>query len=130
LILLDTQIIVWLNQEQEKLSKAALDAIAGARLEGTGLAISDFTLWEFAMLATRKRISLQVPLSASLHELCSFYTVLPITASIAETSMTFSANFPNDPADRVIAATALIHHAPLITADKSIRASGEVPCIW
>ena len=130
LILLDTQIVVWLNQEQDRLSKSAALAIADARVQGTGLAIADLTLWEFAMLATKNRISLSVPLSSGLQELESFYTVLPITAAIAEASMTFSPKFPSDPVDRLIAATALVHKAPLITANRRIRASREVPCIW
>ena len=40
------------------------------------------------------------------------------------------ANFPKDPVDRLIAATALIEDIPLITADREIRKSGAVPTIW
>jgi PIN domain nuclease of toxin-antitoxin system len=39
-------------------------------------------------------------------------------------------SYPNDPADRVIGATALIEDLPLITADKEIRRSRAVPTIW
>jgi len=56
-------------------------------------------------------------------------TVLPITADIAELSQ--SALFIHgDPADRLIAATALIHRAALITADEKLRAIPNLHCIW
>ena len=35
-----------------------------------------------------------------------------------------------DPADRLIAATALVHDAPLVTADERIREAGIVRCVW
>jgi PIN domain nuclease of toxin-antitoxin system len=66
----------------------------------------------------------------ALNEIASLYTVLPVTPEIAEISTAFSPEFPRDPADRLIAATALAHHIPLITSDTRIRKSGEVPCIW
>ncbi len=55
--------------------------------------------------------------------------VLPITPEIAEKSVQFSSRFPKDPTDRLIAATALVHGFKLVTADKLVRKSGEVPCI-
>ena len=130
MIVLDTQSVVWLIQETEKLSKPALQAVITARREGTPIAISDLTLWEFAMLAHRGRIALFASLPIALQEIASIYTVLPIIPEIAGTSVRLSAEFPADPADRIIAATALAHSAALVTADSRIRRSGEVPCIW
>ena len=130
MILLDTQSVIWLNQDQMLLSHSAKSAIAEARVAGTGLAIADITLWEFAMASKRDRIKLEVPLSVALRELTAVYAVLPITPAIAEASVSFSSRFPRDPSDRVIAATALVHNLPLITTDTRIRKSGEVSCIW
>jgi PIN domain nuclease of toxin-antitoxin system len=104
-ILLDTQVVAWLADDPGKLSIAAQNAIRQARRE-TGLAIADKTLWEL------------------------YCQVLPITAAIAERSMHFGSNFPKDPSDQLIAATAIVHGIPLVTADAQIRNSGEVPCIW
>ena len=56
-------------------------------------------------------------------------TVLPITAEIAELSQ--SAVFSHgDPADRLIAATALVNRAALITADEKLHAIPNLRCIW
>lgn len=55
--------------------------------------------------------------------------VLPISAEIAVLSQ--SDKFaPGDPADRLIAATALLHRAPLITSDAKLRNLEEVTTIW
>jgi PIN domain nuclease of toxin-antitoxin system len=56
-------------------------------------------------------------------------TVLPITPAIAE-----QAQHPDflhgDPADRLIAATAVIHKAPIITADGKLQQVPGLRCIW
>ncbi len=82
------------------------------------------------MAVSKGRIQLAVPLATALEEVCSFYNVLPITPKVAEVSTTLFSKSHSDPADRLIAATALVHYLPLITADARILASGEVPCIW
>jgi PIN domain nuclease of toxin-antitoxin system len=129
MILLDTQVVVWLAFEPRLLSLAALEAIGAARAQD-GLAISDKTLWEIAMMVWKGKVDIRGSLLDFLRTTESEFLVLPIDAAVAECSMTFSANFPKDPADRIIAATALVHRLDLVTIDKSIRKSGEVPCIW
>ncbi len=82
------------------------------------------------MVATRKKITLPGSLSDFLRYVERNYVVLPITARVAEQSMGFTRNFPGDPHDRLISATAIVHGLPLVTSDRKIRDSGEVPCIW
>jgi PIN domain nuclease of toxin-antitoxin system len=128
-ILLDTQAIAWMIAAPENLSKAAHDAISEAR-KGLGLAISDKSLWELAMMVTRHQMDIDMTLHAYLRHVESVCTVLPIDASVADRSMRFSSKFPRDPADKIIAATAIVHGLKLVTSDKPIRKSGEVSCIW
>jgi len=128
-ILLDTQAVAWLVAVPENLSPAARRAITAARKE-QGIAIADKTLWELAMMVTRKRIETTMKLHDFLREVERVCTVLPIDAGIAERSMSFGRNFPKDPSDRIIAATAIVHGLPLVTSDGAIRKSGEVHCIW
>jgi len=51
--------------------------------------------------------------------------VWPITLDIAVASTRL--DFTGDPADELIAATALVHHAPLVTRDRQIRRSRLTP---
>ena len=94
------------------------------------MGIASSTLWELAMAVTRRKIRPNATLSAYLQLVEKNFVVYPITAQIAETAMHFTANYPQDPADRIIGATALVHRLKLVTADEKILESGEVPCIW
>ena len=55
--------------------------------------------------------------------------VLPITPDIA--ALAYSATFPHgDPADRLIAATAMVHGAPLITEDRLLHGIEGLTTVW
>jgi len=129
-ILVDTHVVVWLTIEPGKLPKTTGKLIAEARAGNNGVAIADITLWELAMLATLGRIRPAIPLGPYLRRVERMFNVLPTTGAIAERSTQFSAAYPNDPADRLIGAAALVHGVALVTRDKGIVASGEVNCIW
>jgi len=128
-ILVDTHTTIWLAEAPEELSKKAHEAI---RLERQidGLAISDKTLWELAMVISRGRLVVRTTMRDFLQVVERNFTVLPITSAIAERSVMFSDRYPKDPTDRIIGATALVHGVKLVTRDKRIRASKEVDCIW
>jgi PIN domain nuclease of toxin-antitoxin system len=129
MILLDTQAVAWMVAIPEKLSPPARLAITRAR-KHTGLAVSDKTLWELAMMVSKQRIEPTMTLLGFLREVERVCTVLPIDSAVAEQSVRFSDSFPSDPADKIIAATAIVHGLKLVTSDKLIRDSGEVSCIW
>ncbi len=129
-MMVDTQIVFWMAQVPGLLSEKAREAIDDARLRGDAICISDKTLWELAMMIQRGIVLVKTTPRDFLLEVEKYFRVLPITGAIAERSVQFSPRFPRDPADRIIAATALVHGLPLITADEKIIASGEVPCIW
>jgi PIN domain nuclease of toxin-antitoxin system len=129
-MIVDTQIVFWIAQVPELLSERARGAIDDARLRSEAICISDKTLWELAMMIQRGIVALKTTPRAFLLEVEQIFRVLPINAAIAERSIQFSPRFPKDPSDRIIAATAIVHGLPLITADEKILESGEVPCIW
>jgi PIN domain nuclease of toxin-antitoxin system len=129
MILVDTQTVIWLAIEPEKLSRKASEAIRAAR-KGDGVAISDKTLWELAMVCAKGCLGDDLSLRVLLEETERTFVVLPINAAIAELSVQFGKSFPADPADRIIAATAIVYGLGLVTADAQIRKSGEVSCIW
>lgn len=130
MILLDTHVVVWLASGDARMSRTAQAAINEARQAVRGLALSDFTLFELSMLFRKKRFTLAVTPEAFLSEVEHRFVVLPITANIALQAFELPERYPNDPADRIIGATALVEDIPLLTADNEIRRSRVVPVIW
>ena len=129
-ILLDTHVVLWLALEPAKISKKASVAIEEARRKGEGLGISDITLLEITNLNSKGRIELGTSLETFLTEVESRFSVLPVTPRSCIRASTLPAAYPNDPADRVIGATALVEGIPLVTADERIRAARVLPTIW
>jgi PIN domain nuclease of toxin-antitoxin system len=130
MILLDTHVAVWMTTDKSRLSMPAATAIRAAAREGTGVAISGSTLWEMALMSSRKQLRMRGTATDYLRHVESVFVVLPVTGAIAERSMLFTKRFPHDPTDRIIGATALVHGLQLVTKDEEIRASGEVPVVW
>lgn len=130
MIVLDTHALIYDALTPARLSARARKAIALA-FTGRELACSDISLWEIAMLIARKRLNLVIDARQFLDDIIAarHVRVLPITAEIAVLSQSdiFS---HGDPADRLIAATARLHRAPLITSDAKLRKLKEVTTIW
>ena len=56
--------------------------------------------------------------------------VPPLTVDLAIDSEQLGDSFPQEPADRLIAATARVHDLTLITSDRPIRRSAVVRTLW
>jgi PIN domain nuclease of toxin-antitoxin system len=119
-----------MTSDKRQLSTAAADAIREESRAGRGVAIASSTLWEIAMMSARNELRLPGTLTDYLSYVESVFVVLPITGTIAERSILFTGVFPNDPTDRLIGATAVVHGIKLITKDRKIRKSNQVDCIW
>ena len=130
MILLDTHVVVWLAFDPSRLSKQARLAIDDAREKGDGLAVSDITLLELTTLVDKGRIRLDISLESFLREVETRFVVLPITGRACVRALGLPAAYPQDPADRMIGATALVEGLPLLTADREIRRSKAVHTIW
>jgi PIN domain nuclease of toxin-antitoxin system len=130
MILLDTHVVVWLAFDQGRISKNARAAINDARQNGEGLAISDITLLELAMLSHKGRIRLEISLESFLREVETRFIILPISGRACVRVLELPETYPNDPADRIIGATALVEGLPLLTADREIRNSRAVRTLW
>jgi len=128
-IFLDTHVLIWMASDPKRLSKKARAAIRGAR-EKTGVAIAAITLWELAWLAENGRIQVTGSVESFVRETASRVMVEPITPEIAAFAVQLPSGFPKDPADRLIAATAMVEGAPLVTADERIRRAKVVQTIW
>jgi len=128
-ILLDTHALVWAVADPKRLSIAATKAINTARQQD-GLAVAAVTLWELAMLFSRGRIQAYGTVEASVRLLVEGITIKPITPEIAALSVDFPSDYPTDPADRLIGATARAEGMPLISRDKSIAECSLLHVIW
>lgn len=130
MILLDTHTVLWVKSDSGRLSPKARATIEKARRDAEGLAISGITLLELATLARKGRIRLTISLESMLQEIEAQFVVLPISSRACARTLQLPADYPKDPADRLIGATALVEGLPLLTADKEILKSKAVPTIW
>lgn len=88
--------------------------------------------WEIAMLINLGRLSPRGTSEAWLSELIetSGVIVKEITPSIAVLSTQFPSDFPGDPADRLIGATARAEGLILVTRDSGLRGSTLIKAVW
>lgn len=129
MIVLDTHVLVWMASDPERLSNRARQAIREARKEG-GVAVASISLWELAWLAQNHRILIPGSVESFVRETVSRVVVQPMTPEIVAAAVRLPPTFPKDPADRIIASTALVQNLRLITADQEIRRSKIVQTIW
>jgi PIN domain nuclease of toxin-antitoxin system len=134
MILLDTHVLIWMSSDPKKLTKRAHEAIRRAREQtgrgNPGVAVAAITLWELAWLAHSGRLQVAGSVDSYVRETVSRVIVRPLTAEIAALAVQMPADFPRDPADRMIVATAAAEGLALLTADDRIRKSGRVTVIW
>ena len=129
MILLDTHVLYWMANHPKRLSGRAREAIQDARKE-TGIAAATITLREIAWWAQNGRIVVAGSVESFVRDLVARVILKPITPEIAVLSVRLPDRFPKDPADCLIAATAMVEGMPLVTADAQIRRSKVVETIW
>lgn len=129
MILLDTHVVLWMSSNSSRLSQPAREAILHAR-EKSGVAVASFTLFELAWIAENRRIPISGSVENFVRETTSRLILKPMTPQIVAVAVRLPSTYPKDPADRVIAATAIIEGIPLVTADRRMQQSGVVETIW
>lgn len=131
MILLDTCVIIFDALAPEQLSSRATEELDKGRESGN-LTCSDISLWEIAMLIKKERIKPAMPPRNFLEDIIAAnkLRVLPVTPEIAWLANFHPEFMHGDPADRIIAATALQHKSPLITIDTALRNIKGITTIW
>ena len=76
------------------------------------------------------RIQAYATIEASVRLLIEDVRVRPMTSEIAALAAQFPADFPRDPADRLISATARAEGLTLITHDENLRRSPLLNTVW
>jgi PIN domain nuclease of toxin-antitoxin system len=129
-ILLDTHVVLWLATDPAKLSGKAKLAIQDTPKNGDGLAVSGITLLELATLASKGRIHLDISIESFLEEVEARFVVLPKSGRVCARATELPLGYPNDPAGRIIGATALVEGLSLLTADREIRQLKALRTVW
>ncbi len=128
-ILLDTCAIIWSVAEPKQLSPAARDTLT---LDETEVWISPISCAEVACAADRGRITLDRHwrLWFRYYVDLNNWQLKNIDLDVMEEAYSLPEPFHQDPADRIIVATARKMGCPIITSDQKILNYPHVQTIW
>lgn len=131
MIVLDTHVWIWWVSSPSFLSETAKTVIDG-EVTKKEIFISSISVWEIAILVSRGRLKLTMSDNdwVTASEALPFLNFVPVNNSIAMKSVNLPGILHNDPADRIIIATALSLGAVLVTKDEKIRNYPHVKTAW
>lgn len=131
MIILDTCGLIFDAMSPERLTEKARKTIEESEAQHR-LFYCDISLWEIAMLIQKKRLNPGPDAQTFLETILQsrYIQRLSITPEIAAISCYPDIFQHGDPADRIIAATAIHHRAKLITSDKKLSAISRLEIIW
>ena len=121
-LLLDTHVWIWLVEGV----RSRLSARAVARAEEAGragtLLVSAISVWEVAMLESRGRVALGLPIREWMDTTLrvSGVRLLPLEPEIAIEATRLPGSPHGDPADQILMASARVTGARLVTCDARI----------
>lgn len=131
MVVLDTCAIVFKSLAPERLSKNANMAI-DSNMKSHGLACSDISIWEIAMLIDKKRLNPGTDFMSFINCVIEAMkiSILSITPKIANVAVSRFFDSHKDPADRIIASTAICYNLPLVTCDEKLATIETLQTIW
>lgn len=119
MLLLDTQVVLWILDRNPRLGPSARARIADA----TAVHVSAATVWELTIKSMLGKLTVPDGLSGLLKE--QGFALLTITAEDAEAIREFPEIARHDPFDRVLVAQADRAGLTLLTADRILLALGN-----
>jgi PIN domain nuclease of toxin-antitoxin system len=130
-IVLDTHVLVWWMWDSKRLSRRAAASIASALREGP-VAVSAMSIFEIATAVRRGRMAFAIPVDQVVDDLRLLPELHfePVGHEIARRAGGFAESAPGDPADRMIAATAMALRARLVTADRKLAKLPGLETVW
>lgn len=119
MIVLDTHALIWLECDDRRLGRKSRRLIEKEWANGE-VAVCAISFWEVALLQSRNRVvfsrSIEEWRSAILED---GIAELALNGVIGIRAVEFG-ELPQDPADRLIVATTVVHRAELMTADERL----------
>ena len=126
-LLLDTHIILWSVADPGKLSPEVCEILES---ESNELWFSPISAWEIMLLAEKGHISLGANIEISIRDI---FHKIPLSEAPVNLEVAIQSRFVNlthqDPADRFLAATAVVYDLTLVTADSRIIAAEGIPVL-
>jgi PIN domain nuclease of toxin-antitoxin system len=125
-LLLDTCTLIFLT-EKARLAAAAIEALAETDKTGATTYISPMSAWEIGMLSARGRLQLLIKPERWFANLLEAPNVMlaELTPELLIASSYLPGKPPNDPTDRILAATARDLGAVLVTRDHALLGYGK-----
>jgi PIN domain nuclease of toxin-antitoxin system len=123
-LLLDTHIWLWAIQDSKRLGKRLLRELKN---EANELWLSPISTWEVLTLNFKGRVRLHGDLADWLAQATAGTREAPLTHEIALAARQLSLH--QDPADRILAATAQVLDLTLATADERLLGLGDIRTI-
>ena len=128
MILLDTHALIWVLEHSSTLGRRAA-ALANRALAADRLWTSAIVFWELTALMQRRRLRMQIrPDEFRMSVLGLGIQEVVVSGDIAIAAAGLSGSI-KDPADCLIAATALVHHGKVMTADARLLDAGVVDTV-
>ena len=119
MLLLDTHVLIWLDEGSPRLGKTALQIINESLAAGQ-LGVATISFWEIAMLVEKQRLVMKTELDVWRSDLLQTGLLeIPLRGTTAIRAGQLPL-FHGDPADRMIVASAIENGATLMTADEKI----------
>lgn len=124
-LLLDTHVWYWYLVGSDRLPAGLKEAIDDAP---EGCRLSPISVWELGMLGQKGRVRMSGGVGAWLARALEAFPVreAPLTGAVARRSLEIELEH-RDPADRFLAATALVYGLELLTVDRRLAAAGWLP---
>ena len=127
-LILDTHIILWSAAEPQRLSPKITEALENQSNE---LWFSPVSVWEILVLAEKGRISLGSNVVKTVREIFNKIPLREATLNQEVAIQSRLVNLPHqDPADRFLAATAVVYDLTPVTADTRIINADAVPVLF
>ena len=120
-LLLDTCATIWISKD-EPFSDDARQSLRRAREASEPIYVSPITAWEIGLLVARGRLNLLMPPSRWFERLLQApgLRLAEMSPAILMSSSFLPGTPPNDPADRIFAATAREYGYRLVTRDRPL----------
>ena len=122
LVLLDTHIWIWVATGDQRLRAPSFLRSVARWTSTSSMRVSVISVWEAAILEAKHRITFSVSCLEWVQRALQVPGIMlaSLTPEIAVESSRLPGNFHNDPADRIIVATAKSFGATLVTQDERI----------